>query len=89
MPLRGPVLGRGTPVRSQQGVGLLHQGGQGLVRLGPAVQVVGHLALAVQVVEARAQRLRIGQRIVAHHHARGFHQAGLGVAAPGGRKRRG
>ena len=45
--------------------------------LGLAVQVFGHIGLAVQVVELGAQCLRVGQGVVAHHHAGRFHQPGL------------
>ena len=72
-----PLSCRGSPVGTQQRVGLLHQGGQWLVGFGLAVQVLGHFRLAVQVIQLGAQRLRVGHGIVANHHTRGFDQTGL------------
>ena len=73
-----PIQQGGAPVGAQQRVGVLHQFGQGFVRLSAAaVQVLLYLGLAVQVVELGPIRLRIGQRIVAYHHSRCLHQAGF------------
>lgn len=72
-----PVVPRLAPVRPEQRVGILHQLRQRFVRLGLAVEILGHRRIAVDVVELRPQRPRVRQRVVADDDPRCFHQPRL------------
>ena len=77
VPLLPPVLGGLPPIVPQQIVGVRYQIGKPLLRLRLAVQVILHITVVVDVVEARTVRLRVGNRIVSDYHARRLDQAGL------------
>jgi len=75
--LAAPGLECLPPVIAQQVVGVQHQVGQRLLGLGPAVQVVLDVRVTVDVVQAALVGFGVRHGIVADHHARRFHQAGL------------
>ena len=75
--LRRPPPRGLAPVVAEQVVAVEHQVRQRIGRRGLAVEVVLHLRVVVEVVEAGPVALGVRRGVVAHHHARRLDQARL------------